>query len=439
MANEYLILPGCDDTNRGDQALIWETVEVAKSAGFSGHYSMIATEECGRESQKIGISSLPYLLPHPSMHAAKDKQNISYGIALKLKWALRAVLDLLIAFPLSKKATRPLAAKLLSKEQKKTLAIYQQAKAAFVKGGGFLHAYDGLVDTYKIYFFLYHINLALSMGIPVYVMPNSYGPFVTGYSRRLVKKCLSRCRLVYSRESASQQVLKADCGIDSHLSRDLAMYLEKDASFDAVSDLASKGISLSSGKTVGITVRPYRFPGKSNAEELYQDYKHSVEKLILWLLEEGYHPVLIEHVFSENHHEQDMICIQEIADMIKASGKTVPVYSNRELNCRQLKTVYSKMDYVVGTRFHSVIFSLTEKVPVMAITYGGNKGTGIMHDLGLSDFAISIESISGKQLIETFRKLVSERSVVLSRLEENQHALADGYRQLVSELRSAMK
>lgn len=35
---EYLILQGCDDTNHGDQALICETVEVAKAAGFRGHF-----------------------------------------------------------------------------------------------------------------------------------------------------------------------------------------------------------------------------------------------------------------------------------------------------------------------------------------------------------------------------------------------------------------
>ena len=32
----YLILPGCDDTNRGDQALIWQTVAIARAAGYDG-------------------------------------------------------------------------------------------------------------------------------------------------------------------------------------------------------------------------------------------------------------------------------------------------------------------------------------------------------------------------------------------------------------------
>lgn len=434
---EYLVLPGCDDTNRGDQALIWETVNLAKEAGFIGHYSMIATEECGRQSKTEGIESLAYLLPHPSMHSKSDNDNRSYGISLKIKWAISAVRDLLIAYPLSKKVTRPLAAKFLSSDQKKTYELFMNAKAAFVKGGGFLHAYEGLTDTYKIYFFLYHINLALSMGIPVFVMPNSYGPFASQASRRMVRKCLSKCQLVYSRESISQRVLMDNCGVNSILSRDLAMYLEKDHSFNAREYLTEKGIKMEKGKTVGITVRPYRFPGAPNPDELYEQYKESICNLILWLLENKYHPVLIEHVFSENYHERDIICINEIAASLKGKGKHVGVFSDLTLNCKQMKSIYAEMDYLVGTRFHSVIFALTEAVPVIAITYGGNKGDGIMKDIGLSDYAVPIDSLSREVLIKRFKSLVDNRDKVSTYIRDNRKHIAEDYETIVSNLRGS--
>ncbi len=435
--DEYLILPGCDDTNRGDQALIWETVELAKAAGFQGHYSMIATEECGRQSKAIGIDSLAYLLPHPSMHTISGEDNRSYGTSLKLKWAKSALSDLFIAYPFSKKPLRNLFAKMLSDEQKKTFDTFRKAKAAFVKGGGFLHAYGGITDTYKIYFFLYHINLALSMGIPVYVMPNSYGPFADSASKKMVQKTLSKCQIVYSRESISQQVLRESCGIESIRSRDLAMYLEKDNEFDAREFLSRKGIALRSGKMVGITVRPYRFPGKQNAEELYDNYKKTVSNLILWLIENDYHPVLIEHVFSENYHERDIICINEIAEIIRAKGHTVDIFSALELNCKQMKSIYGMMDFLVGTRFHSVIFSLTEGVPVIAITYGGNKGDGIMKDIGLSDYALPIDQLTEHILIDKFHDLVRDRDFVDDCLKKNKEAIAADYREITTMIRGS--
>lgn len=432
--NEYLILPGCDDTNRGDQALIWETVDLAKKAGYTGHYSMIATEECGRQSKTVGIDSLAYLLPHPSMHSKSGGDNRTYGLVLKIRWAISAVRDLLIAYPLSKKATRSFAAKFLSPDQKKTYEIYRNAKAAFVKGGGFLHAYEGLTDTYKIYFFLYHINLALSMGIPVYIMPNSYGPFVSKSSRKMVKKCLDKCQLVYSRESISQQVLRESCNVDSILSRDLAMYLKKDYGFNAREYLVNKGITMENGRTVGITVRPYRFPGKPNPEELYSQYKKSVCNLIYWLIDNDYRPILIEHVFSENFHERDIICINEIAETIKRNGRHIDVFSDLALNCKQMKAVYAEMDYLVGTRFHSVIFALTEKVPVIAITYGGNKGDGIMKDIGLSDYAVPIDSLIDGKLITKFKSIVENRNAVNAYIEENSERIVNDFAAIVTNL-----
>ena len=36
--NKYIVLPDCSDLNRGDQALVWETIRLAKDAGFDGKY-----------------------------------------------------------------------------------------------------------------------------------------------------------------------------------------------------------------------------------------------------------------------------------------------------------------------------------------------------------------------------------------------------------------
>lgn len=95
--------------------------------------------------KKIGIDALAHLLPHPSMHLKGEKDNRSYGLSLKLKWVARSILDLLVALPLSIRLLRPISSLFLSQEQKRTLNIYKRAKAAFVKGGGFLHDYGVIV------------------------------------------------------------------------------------------------------------------------------------------------------------------------------------------------------------------------------------------------------------------------------------------------------
>ena len=87
-------------------------------------------------------------------------------------------------------------------------------------------------------------------------------------------------------------------------------------------------------------------------------------------------------------------------------------FADRSLNCYELKRIYSYFDYIVGTRFHSMIFSMANMVPGVAITYVGNKGEGIMEDMGLSDYYLRIDKVNTESLIEKFKyMLVTEDSV----------------------------
>ena len=58
-------------------------------------------------------------------------------------------------------------------------------------------------------------------------MPNSFGPFKGKVVKRMIKSTISKCKVVMSRESISQQVLLNECGVESILSDDLAFYLKK--------------------------------------------------------------------------------------------------------------------------------------------------------------------------------------------------------------------
>ncbi|MDU3411316.1 polysaccharide pyruvyl transferase family protein [Clostridium sp.] len=401
----FLILPGCDDSNRGDQALIWETVRVAKDAGFQGKYYMVATENCARQSQKLGIQQMDYVLPHPSENVS-DNDNIEYGLKLKIKWIKASIGDLCLSVLLLNKNIRKIAEKLLDEKKKRTIELFKGAEAAFVKGGGFLHSYGGIVDSYKIFFFLYHIKLALAFDIPVYIMPNSFGPFKGIFVKRLMKNTLNKCQFVSSRESVSRDVLYKECGVDSYLTNDLAMYLQKDLKFDARKNLVDNGVPIGKKKCVAITLRPYRFSGQKNADILYDNYKNAFVHFVEWLSNHDYHVTFIEHVFSESYHEQDMICIKEVIDLLPGKIQ-YSVFSDLTLNCRQLKSIYGCFDYIIGTRFHSVIFSLMEGVPAIAITYGGNKGVGIMKDSGLMEYSIDISSITSKKLVKSFESMVT--------------------------------
>lgn len=411
----YLILPGCDDTNRGDQALIWVTVDLARKAGYEGTFLMLSNpDQCGQSSCE-GIGHVDYILKHPSAKF-RDSNNIQYTPLLKLKWAFAAVWDLLTREPLVHPFLRKVLLPFYSEKTRQSVESFRKARKCFVKGGGFLHAHGGFSDTYKIYYFLYHIRLAQSFGTDVVIMPNSFGPFDSPFVKTMVRNTLGKCSAVMSRESISSQQLQSSCGISTMEFADLAFYLREDSGFDAVKYLRGQGIPIGEKTCVAITARPYRFPGEADGMKKYARYKESLAAFASWLIDRDIFPVFVEHVFSAMDHENDMTCINQIQEIMGKSGQ-YGVVSSRDLTCRQMKKVYAAFDYMVGTRFHSVIFSLASFVPSIAVTYGGNKGDGIMRDLGLERFGLPINQLTGEKLIQAFEMLCDQRMAVVESLQ----------------------
>ncbi len=64
----------------------------------------------------------------------------------------------------------------------------------------------------------------------------------------------------------------------------------------------------------------------------------------------------------------------------------------------------------IGTRFHSIIFSLTSLIPFIAIAYGGNKAKGIMMDFNMGEYAVGIDAVSGDILNDIFSNLEKNHS-----------------------------
>jgi colanic acid/amylovoran biosynthesis protein len=92
-----------------------------------------------------------------------------------------------------------------------------------------------------------------------------------------------------------------------------------------------------------------------------------------------------------------------VADLIRRDQHVHVITGSYD--CDQIKALYGSLDLTVGTRFHSVIFSLTALVPALAIEYEHKTG-GIMKDLGLSEWVCDISEVTGPQLVELYDQLV---------------------------------
>lgn len=416
MDKRYIIIPGCCDLNRGDQALGWETCRIAKDAGYIGDYAILAErEEPIQQSIDEGYDVLIPILEHPS-RKFKNKDNIVYGPSTKIKWGFVAIKDFFFSLRIlkSSKFRDKVIRTSDDKELVKSLDAFISADAVFMKGGGLIQSHGGLISTYATYYRVYHILLANALKKTVYILPNSFGPFEGPFVKWLVKKTFSGCKFISARELKSQEVVKKELGMDIPCFPDLAFYL-KNGEVDK--KLLWEQLDINpEKKVVAITMRPYRFPNSSDPVAAYDRFKSEMRKFIEWLCDKGYIPLIIEHTLAITSHENDGDCIKDVVSGIEPDKYRF--FTDKSINCRELKCVYSFCDYIIGTRFHSLIFSLSNRVPGIAISYDGYKSIGIMKDMGLEDYVIDIGDVDCNSLCSLFENVIINKRQIIEKIDK---------------------
>ena len=145
------------------------------------------------------------------------------------------------------------------------------------------------------------------------------------------------------------------------------------------------------------------------------------------------------HTLGPSSHEDDRLAIREVAETLPKDLSVHTSYiEDYNLTCKDVEKIYSYFDYMVGTRFHSVIFALNVEVPSIAIAYGGNKGKGIMNVLGNDDYSIDMDKIDESTLISVFDNLERNREAYLKKLQKKKEIIQKQRTDLINCLREVL-
>jgi colanic acid/amylovoran biosynthesis protein len=287
----------------------------------------------------------------------------------------------------------------IPKNIREIVVLYSEADLIVSVGGGYIRSKSGIIDTFTFTLLLHPIFMAHVLKKPTFMYPQSIGPFFNGIQRLLAKLVLSKVEMIVLREDISVEILK-NLGIRHNIIRSV------DSGFLFKSDIKRKlrdEFRISAQRPlVGITARLWM------QEESQTAYEKNLALFIDSIIEKhGAFVVFIAQVTATNLKDDDRLVNSNIYGHLKNKGGAALL--NENYDHFEIKAVYNNLDFLVGTRFHSVIFALTANVPCIAIEYE-HKTTGIMKDLGLVKWVVPIENVNHKDMAFLFNQLVEEKN-----------------------------
>jgi colanic acid/amylovoran biosynthesis protein len=276
---------------------------------------------------------------------------------------------------------------------------YLDADVVVGVGGGYLRGRRGWISTIELLLLTHPLHLAHSLGKPTVLSSMSVGPFAGTVQEGLFKRGVAKTEAIFVREDVSQQLLRelrvrvpviraVDAGFAFTTSQRVALRELMHVSTDRV--------------LVGITVRKW-LPARQQT-----DYEAAIAAAADHLIAtHGVAVVFVPQVTSVRNNDDDRVTSRRVHSLMAHQHDATVL--NESVDHHYIKALCAELDLMIGTRFHSVIFSLTSLVPCVAIEYE-HKTAGIMAELDLSDWVVRIEDVSGSRFLDLVDRAYTSRA-----------------------------
>lgn len=202
------------------------------------------------------------------------------------------------------------------------------------------------------------IENAHKCGIKTIIMPQSFGPFDYRCRRRKICEKLGEVlkypEMIFARECEGFNLLKDKFGLDKlYLSTDLVLQ-SKNINWDNMRVQASNTFEIKD-KSVAIIPNKKIIEKISNSSALFGVYA----EIISVLLKHG------KEIYLVNHSSEDIIISKKIKNYFE-NDKRVHMLEC-ELNCYEFEDLVGKFEYIIASRYHSIVLAYRQCVPVIGI------------------------------------------------------------------------
>ena len=266
------------------------------------------------------------------------------------------------------------------------------------------------LDERKPIFLLYDTLIALPaiwLDKPIIKAAQALGPFCNSLNRKLATVILPRITWVYARGAESLENLKKLGLRNVGLAADVGF-------FEAASSYCEEMTLLKSLRKpiIGISVSSVVY---EKCQKMGIDYVKVTNEFIRYLIDHlKCSVIIIPHAVrnGESMRNNDVPVINKILE--NSTSENVH-YFKHIVHPYELRTLISGCDFLLASRFHAMISSLSVGVPVIILGWS-HKYQEVLEMFDLPDCFITYNELNAQAVIRLFEKLFPQREILAAKI-----------------------
>jgi colanic acid/amylovoran biosynthesis protein len=263
--------------------------------------------------------------------------------------------------------------------------------------------------------------LALWLGKPLVLLPQTYGPFKSRTARGLARYILRRSRLIFSRDEAGLRVVKDLTGEQARPARfayDMGFALEPFPPEPGVIQELRQAVG--SAPLVGLNVSGLLYSGGYTGDNMFglkADYKEMIYALLRCLITERQAQVLlVPHVLGTDS-ESDITACEAVLGAHGAEFKGRLHFFRREFDQHEVKYLIGQCDFFLGSRMHACIAALSQCVPAIGLAYS-RKFAGVLDSIGGGATVVDLRQRETAEVVRIVGPAFDQRKDLRRELEK---------------------
>lgn len=241
------------------------------------------------------------------------------------------------------------------------------------------------------------IEYANKHNVPTYILPQSFGPFDYKWFLRPILKCeikraLKKAKIIMARENSGKELLENMFRLRNVIKTSDLVIQSPEAEQGLVYRDAPKIIDIPIEKNSVAVIPNEKNILHGSLEKCRKLYTDIIDYLILNK----------KKVYIIYHSINDIVFCKQLKEMYKDSEQVV--FIDKELSCFDFSANVSKFDYVIASRFHSIVHSYKKKVPALVVGWS-TKYFELMSDFKQEKYCFDIDCTSSSEILNRLKEI----------------------------------